>query len=57
MSTDDEIIVVHTGESKSLLWNPLTHDEFRQEMADGNQMFTVTPKPESPTDKPSELGG
>lgn len=46
MPTDDEIIVVHTGESKSLLWNPSTHDEFRQEMADGNQMFTVTPKPE-----------
>lgn len=50
MPTDDEVIVVHTGESKSLLWNPLTHDEFRQETADGNLMFTVTPKREPADD-------
>lgn len=40
-------IVVHTGESRALLWNPLTHDEFRQETADGNLMLTVTPKRET----------
>lgn len=39
-----EIIVVHTGESKTLHYNPETHEEVRNEMADGNVMLTVKPK-------------
>lgn len=38
------IIVVHTGESKSLLYNPATSKEVRGEMPDGNVMLTVQPK-------------
>lgn len=40
----NQIIVVHTGESKTLLWNPATHEEVRNETADGNMMLTVQPK-------------
>lgn len=39
-----EIIIVHTGESKSLQFNPATHDEVRNEMADGNVMVSAVPK-------------
>lgn len=39
-----DIIVVHTGESKTLHYNPATHEEVRNEMADGNVMLTVKPK-------------
>lgn len=38
------IIVVHSGESKTLHYNPVTHEEVRQEMADGCFMLTVKPK-------------
>lgn len=38
------IIVVHSGESKTLHYNPLTHEEVRHEMADGCFMLTVKPK-------------
>lgn len=38
------IIVVHTGESKTLLYNPATSVEIRNETADGNVMLTVQPK-------------
>lgn len=38
------IIVVHSGESKTLHYNPETHEEVRNEMADGNVMLTVKPK-------------
>lgn len=39
-------IVVHTGESKTFLYNPLTHEEVRNETADGNVILTVQPKKE-----------
>lgn len=41
------IIVVHTGESKTLHWNPATHELIQSEMADGNAMTTVQPKESS----------
>lgn len=41
---NDNLIVVHTGETKSLLYNPDTHEEVRSEMADGNIALTVQPK-------------
>lgn len=38
------IIVVHTGESKTLLYNPATHEVVSNETADGNVILTVQPK-------------
>lgn len=39
-----EIIVVHSNQSKTLLWNPVTHEEVRNQTADGNMIVTVQPK-------------
>lgn len=39
-----EIIVVHSGQSKTLLYNPATHEEVRGETADGNVILTAQPK-------------
>lgn len=38
------IIVVHSNESKTLLYNPATHHEVRNETADGNIILTVERK-------------
>lgn len=43
---ESEVIVVHTGESQTLMWNPETHEEVRTETPDGNVMLTVQPKKE-----------
>lgn len=45
--TDDDLIVVHTGETRSQLWNPLTHEEVHEETADGNIITTQRPKTDS----------
>lgn len=39
-----EIIVVHSNQSKTLLWNPVTHEEVRNQTADGNVILTVQPR-------------
>lgn len=39
------IIQVHTGESRTLKWNPLSSEEVRNETADGGVILTVQPKP------------
>lgn len=39
-----QVIVVHTGESKTLQFNPDTHKEVRNEMVDGNVMLTIQPR-------------
>lgn len=39
-----EIIVVYSNQSKTLLWNPATHEEVRNETADGNVILTVRPR-------------
>lgn len=44
---ESEVIVVHTGESRTLQWNPETHEEVRTETPDGNVMLTVQPKRKS----------
>lgn len=41
---EPNIIVVHSNQSKTLLYNPLTHHEVRNETADGNVILTVQPK-------------
>lgn len=41
---NDTIIIVHTGETKTFHYNPATHGELREEMADGNLMLSVVPK-------------
>ena len=41
---DDNITVVHTGETRHWLWNPETSEEIHAEMPDGNIMTTVRPK-------------
>lgn len=41
-----EIIVVHSNQSKTLLWNPATHEEVRNVTADGNVILTVRPQVE-----------
>ena len=47
MTQQQRIIVVRSDESKTLLWNPTTHEEVRNETADGNVIMTVRPKGES----------
>jgi hypothetical protein len=42
--TDISIINVRTHESRTLKWNPVTHEEVRNETADGNVILTVQPK-------------
>lgn len=42
--TDPDIIVVRTGETRILHYNPDTSEEVRHEMADGNIMLMVKPK-------------
>lgn len=44
MADEQKIIVVHTDESLTLLYNPVTHHEVRNETADGNVILTVEPK-------------
>jgi hypothetical protein len=41
MTNEPDFIVVHTSESRTLLYNPTTHKEVRQEMPDGNVALTV----------------
>lgn len=43
MTSEQEIIVVHSGESKTFHYNPATHGELREEMADGGMMLSVVP--------------
>lgn len=38
------ITVVHSGESLTIKWNPVTHEEVRNETADGNVILTIQPK-------------
>lgn len=44
LQDDRTIIVVRSNESRTLLWNPETHHEVRNETADGNVILTVQPK-------------
>lgn len=44
MIDEKELVVVHTNEAHSLLYNPATHEEFREETADGNVILSVRPK-------------
>lgn len=41
MSDEQEIIIVHTGESRTLRYNPLVHGELHQEMPDGDMLLSV----------------
>lgn len=43
MSTEEEDNNVHTGESRSLKFNPAMHRAFITPIADGNQMIDVLP--------------
>ena len=43
---ENGMIVVHTGESRSLHFNPATHQELREETADGGIIYTVYPREE-----------
>jgi hypothetical protein len=43
MTNEQEIIIVHSGESKTFHYNPATHGELREEMADGGMMLSVVP--------------
>lgn len=38
------IIQVHTGQSRTLKWNPLSSEEVRNETADGGVILTVQPR-------------
>lgn len=41
MSDEQEIIIVHTGESRTLRYNPLVHGELHQEMPDGDILLSI----------------
>lgn len=45
MQVDEkELVVVHTGEAHSLLYNPATHEVSQSEVADGNITLSIRPK-------------
>lgn len=41
---EPNITVVHSGESLTIKWNPVTHKEVRNETADGGIILTVQPQ-------------
>lgn len=50
MITEKELVVVHSDEAHSLLYNPLTHEVSESEVADGNIILSIRPKNESQKD-------
>lgn len=41
---EKELVVVHTDEAHSLLYNPMTHEVSESETADGNVILIIRPK-------------
>lgn len=41
---DSPIIIVHTGETRVLQWNPDTSEEVHEQLPDGNVRTIVRPK-------------
>lgn len=44
MIIEKELVVVHSDEAHSLLYNPATHEVSQSETADGNVILSVRPK-------------